>query len=289
MDLWDVIIIGFRRWYVMIPLLVLCVLGALRLSDGIDPVYKTETEAIYLSPNLVVTETDPDLPDDEVIVPSEVEDVLNPLSNRREAALLQKFNVESTKVKRSFKDAGLSTTYTLSVDRRDPIVQISVEASSSDQAIATLNAVTEYLVDDLDTRQADYEIDARERVKLSVVPAPDIADPDYTSATRTRFILFALAGIVAFGAAVGLESMLSYLDRRKNPDRETTAADASGWPAGMLVQVPPGWAPPSYPRPITSAASPDVAESNAGSGADLLDDEPETRRSGGSRWRRAEG
>lgn len=288
MDLWEVIIIGFRRWYVMVPLLVLCVLGAIRLSDGIDPVYKTETEAIYLSPNLIVTETDADLLDDgEELPPTEVESILNPLANRREAALLQKFNVESTRVKRSFEDAGLSTTYTVTVDRRDAIVQIAVEASSSDQAVQTLVAVTDYLVDDLDARQAEYEIDPRERVQLSVIPAPDLADPDYTSATRTRFILFGLAGIVAFGAAVGVESLTSYLKRRNDPEADPNQTEATGWPAGMLVQVPPGWAPPSYPRPISSAPQPPTAE--AEEDTDLLDDDPEPRPSGGSRWRRAEG
>ena len=50
MDLWEAVVVAFRRWYVMVPVLVIGIFVALRLAESVAPVHEASATVQYLPP-----------------------------------------------------------------------------------------------------------------------------------------------------------------------------------------------------------------------------------------------
>jgi O-antigen/teichoic acid export membrane protein len=253
-DLWTSLGLIVRRWKVTVPLLFLTLVASLVLGATVSPDYEASTTLLLVGPSgpnatagaPPVTAPPGDqgtelpappgaaAPTETTAAPPVTEPDSNPLLTLNQSlisaarASLESINDDS--VRKSLREAGLSTTYEVTVAQKDPIMQIKVTAPEANTAVDTLGALQAALVDTLQKRQDDAGAPANTRIQVQTLAGTSEPHAIYGSRRRAQLVIvalgLALTAIAAFGVE-GLEQRRARVtaSQRRTRDVYTPAAN----------------------------------------------------------------
>jgi hypothetical protein len=224
-DLWDLIRVGARRWYVLLPLLVITGAAAVTVQDGVEPEYVAKS-------TVLVQDTPRATP-----LPAGQQALENPVSALGMTVEAQALAVKavSGEVRGTLRAQNLATTYTVEVlNDRVPILTVTARANSAALATATLTSVVNSLDADLQTQQANVGTNASTRVTLNRLDGIGTAARDKAGEKRALFITLAVGVILALLVTVIVDVALrSRRRQRLGKGRPDTAWDGAREPAGL--------------------------------------------------------
>jgi hypothetical protein len=224
MDLWELLMITVRRWMITLPVAILAFGVAFAASGSVPPEYKAEA-AIGTT----------GAPYEFDGISGEIVDGQNALVVANEGRSVLAFaekTVASNDAKSAAVEAGNSSAYTVTLDRFNPILDVSVVADSPERAVATAAYVVEQIesgILDLQTLAGETEEDLQ--LQPNVLFVDEVASEDATPQTRMLVILMVIAILVTIGVAV-LADAFFVLRRRRNVAREESSgssAEAEVW------------------------------------------------------------
>jgi hypothetical protein len=226
MDLWEMLVVTFRRWKISLPVLVVLGLATFTLTSGIAPTYKAQAGVIFVGSSSVV-EFDPTT-GEQVFVETQ-----NPVVTAGEARTIalgaQKFAM-STNVKLDLARQGFCTEYAVILDRFQPIIDIEADCPTPEQSIETARVV----VDQIDAYVEDVQIAAEvpEDVRVGTAPlfVDEVADEELSNRLRAQIILAVFTLVATIGAAVAVDALIAYRQRRRAGAVLATQAVGAGSP-----------------------------------------------------------
>lgn len=193
LDIWGLAVASLRRWYVLVPLLIISLAAAFAIGSRSQSEYEVSGVVILLVP-----EQDPGSP--------------NPYAGSSASQLLT-IQATSSAARTAFLEKGLSDEYEVFHESRTPIVQLTVVAVSEQAALDTAEEIVEYLETTLDLSQKELGITKSARVTLGVVDAPDVVNPAEGGRLRLTGVLAVLGIIGSFACTVLVDAILA---RRKS-------------------------------------------------------------------------
>ena len=267
MDLWEATKILFRRWYITVPICALAVLGAFAAGSRMDPEYVASSVGILL-------------PIDESGQQSifgTSEEAENPwegvgaVATMRSVALV----LDADGVRSQIVDQGLTPTYSIEVEPRDPIVYVDVTDRNPDLALVTLDELVLRLEDELDARQSQVQAPETRRYKVEILSQSEVPLPDYSNRSRVRIIVLLLGLVLAAAAGLVFDAWaVSRAERRQDGDSDDSDTPAIGATAELETVV--------EAEPIGKHVAADDLEGDftgdESDESDLSSDEDETQR-----------
>lgn len=190
-----------RRWYLLLPLLLLTGLGVVVAGDRVDPEYQSNA-------SILLYEGAADAPGP------------NPYGTPVEAASNITVIATGDTFRSEIRDAGLSTTYEIEEanarpGRVQPLLAILVRASTPDLATETRDAVIDRMGTELNERQAQFGVPAAARTSLSVLDAPENVSTLTTGPFRAQVVVLVLGVALSFLLVVLLDDLILGARRRK--------------------------------------------------------------------------
>ncbi len=274
MDLWEAVVVAFRRWYVMVPMLVIGVFVALRMAESVAPVHEASATVQYLPPAVNTFDQE-----------TAFAYAANPYSDLRSLAFATELSSESEDFSAELYARGFDADFALDTDRREPVLYITTTSTSQEAALGTLDALLTFVEEEAITRQERrFGGDPSLFVTPDVLNQDTITSVDLTSRTRARVLLLVVAVVVAMGSAVLVEGIVGVLQRGQG-----SADRASNEPSVVWFGVPMqgGQQPPAV-RPAEQpylAPAPEVPTQMTGTSGDGADDPP-ARPPRSNRWSR---
>lgn len=215
MDLWTAIKVVLRRWYLVVPAIIITIVVAGLATSRLTPVYSASGSVMFSASNQRFYPTD----DDERV------ESVNPLEEFTQSlqttAQLVGDKLNSDEVRERFKKEGLNSTYKVAAPYDPtrtvlaPTVEFSVEDTDPDVVLDTINALQAEAKTQLDALQTQ----AGARPELFIQSRPLITPVD---ATREDGMKLRVAGIVVLlGLALALslafmaESVISSRSTRR--------------------------------------------------------------------------
>ncbi|MEP7054467.1 MAG: hypothetical protein ABI912_04395 [Actinomycetota bacterium] len=235
MDLWGVIRIMLRRWYVALPILLATGYLAVTSSGTVSQTFNASTTMIMLGPSLD-TFTDAK----GVTQTVAVNPYLNVPSTATLVASTLALKESSASARQGVARAGLSPSYTIVVGKT-PVMDVAVEATSSQLALDTVKYVSELLKTDLQAQQDGFNINAISRLNLqTVVPADTLPTTTASTKMRVRITILGFGGVLAVAGALAFEGLAEVrrnrgrrrAERRDEADAETPSLGSAGMTAG---------------------------------------------------------
>jgi hypothetical protein len=210
-DLWNTLQVVLRRWYVVVPLLIVTAVVTLSATNGIDPEYHASASMILLGPTGPAPTGDP--ADEDRVAGSG-----NPYAGSLSiTATALQVAASGGKTSQDLAEAGLSTDYVITVPSRAPILNVLVDADSPDEAVATVQEAVRLVGVRLEELEAQVGVPAGDKIRVDVLRISDVGSTDYQARNRLRILLVVLGVILSVGAAVLVDSGAAKLRRRKQP------------------------------------------------------------------------
>ncbi|QBX54631.1 hypothetical protein EXE58_03535 [Nocardioides seonyuensis] len=202
MDVWGITVAALRRWYVLLPLLVLTVFAALAVGRGMQPEYEAVGVAVYTpGSGLVVTEEDVE--------------IRNPYGSLDEANTIIGIVLDGPVARSEIAAMGLDEEYEVSPGSRSAIMQFSVRADSPEVAIRTGAAVFEMAATELRTRQDAANVPKNAQYGIQVLQAPYIEAAVTDGKLRNMAIIVVLGGALSLLIAVFFDDLVGLARRRR--------------------------------------------------------------------------
>lgn len=206
MDLWQVLVIALRRWYVSVPILLLGVFLALQAGDRVNPTYLTTASA-------VVTRVVPEPP--SVVEGQEVDEPSTPAIGLTDTVQTLVVTLNSPPARQQAAAVGASGNYFVEAASRSPVLTAGVETPSVERSLAT----TQYLLEEMQRLLADnpdlYGLSDEIRYELRVLAEPSLASVLYEGRSRIRVVVLAVSLLLATIAALAVELLLRWLRGRR--------------------------------------------------------------------------
>lgn len=217
MDIWGLTVAAMRRWYVLVPLLLISVAGALAVGSRSQADYEV-SGAVMLS----VPPQDPNTP--------------NPYSQIYAVEILG-IKATSSSTRSEFADDGLSEDYTITYDRRSPVLSLDVVADSAAQALDTADRIVEYVETTLNDEQGRLGVRKQHRVSLVVIDAPDVVEPVVSGRVRVTAVILAMGVLLSFLCAILLDAILTRRSRAREQRMHLDPAEGSDAAEGSASQA----------------------------------------------------
>jgi hypothetical protein len=283
MDLWEAIVIAFRRWYVVVPVLVGGLILGQFVANSVNPVYRADATVQYRVPA-----ADPN--DEEAVLAI----AANPYINVGTLITATEVASQSDLVAIELAQQGYGNiAYSVTSDRRGTLMYIQTESNSPAAAVGGVDALIEYVKRDAVDRQTQAIGDTPDYfVEVDVLDQDVVPSTDLTSRTRTRILMGAVAVAFAVVAAVGIESLVGHLRRRREGDDADADVEEQPGVVWFGLPVSGGQAVQPPPQQLTAVSGGsdwrddvvrDVAEAETGGDEDLRPTGSEKRR---TRWAR---
>ncbi|MGH9227706.1 MAG: lipopolysaccharide biosynthesis protein [Acidimicrobiales bacterium] len=252
-DLWASLGVIGRRWKITVPLVVLTVAAALATGSVISSNYEASASILLVGPagpdTAAGTTTTTAAPGGSATTATAA-----PVLDEREANPLLTLNqslistarattevISDQNTRQQLSEAGLSTDYEVTVAQKDPIMQLMVTAPQPTQALETLDALQNAILEDLNARQAQAGAPAQTHIQVQTLSTTE--RPRVLNAGRVRAQLvvvalgFAVTAIAAFAAEAFAQRRFS-AGGAAAPPRSTAEEQ-------RLVPPPPGLGPES--------------------------------------------
>lgn len=227
MDIWQVLRITLRRWYIAAPILALGVVASYVAADRVAIEYTSGASVLLVSPEALGTpEPEPSAvadPDTTLTPPdSALESTGNPWlsfsGSLNTAAQAIQLSVLSQETARVIEDEGLSPDYSVGTDRRSPIILIETTSSDPELTQRTLERLVTLVEEDLSRRQVAAGAPASRQIHAEILSMDDTPERAVAARLRVRLGILVLGVIAAMLAAVAFDSLVR-IARRRRPDR----------------------------------------------------------------------
>jgi len=240
-DVWEATRVLLRRWWVVVPVLLVTALFALRLSERVQPEYSASATLVMLAPFRTNGETG--------VATS------NPFLNFSGALTTTAYVIQSAldrdEVRLQIAREGLASNYTVGPETRGtqgdvrstPLVLVSVTTGAPGQATATVNRVVELFQAELKTRQSSLGTPRNETITSQVISPAVRATAAGSGGRRVLYSVGALGLLAAALVAFAVDAMIVRYTAR-NASR--LASRAAAWPettdppqTGTVLVKPP--------------------------------------------------
>jgi len=220
MDVWEIAKILIRRWYVMIPILILGAVVAISSSNGIHPEYKADAVLLVLPP----TEYEPGATDAGGVVNLNPYTALGPKTVAQ--AIVFQMNGDATHL--DLDSRGLTSEYVVQASQRDPLISIAVTGDDQTLVAETMGAVITATEDELVRMQQPF-VDKviPEQLTIEELSRTAVPSEDFTSRSRLKIAVAALSALLAAAAAIFVDGIVDRVSRnrsaRSSTDTDTVA------------------------------------------------------------------
>jgi capsular polysaccharide biosynthesis protein len=217
MDIWRVLSVILRRWYIVIPLLVATVVAAVTIGSWVRPEYKASAIISVVADK--VTGQSQAAQQQAVLA-----QVINPyLSVSYTSGVLQ-YALSSSSVQQEMLAAGLTGGYVVKAIPRSSFLGIDVTASDPQLAIATGRGVITQARLILKKRQSSIAPPTR-RVTIDIIDDSDTASTSVSGHLQAQAAVLAVGVIVSVIVTVLINDLL--LLRRSRRERKASEDAAS--------------------------------------------------------------
>jgi hypothetical protein len=203
-----------RRWYVVVPMLLLTVVGCVAAWLLIAPTYVLKASVLFLNPAIA---TDPDT------------GVRNPyvdFGNLTIPARVVSDVMAQGHVREELVDQGAAPTYEVALEGSvSPLLMVNVQADSEAQALLTGELVVQRIGAELQRRQQALNAPPVTYITPEVISPPVEAHPTYASHLRAIAGILGLGGLLSVSAAFLVEAAFS--SRRRDEGASQVAVAGS--------------------------------------------------------------
>jgi uncharacterized protein involved in exopolysaccharide biosynthesis len=220
MDLWTAIKVIVRRWYLVVPALVLTVIVAFIAAGRVTPVYTATGSVMFTAPNQRFYPTD--------TVDEERVEQVNPYNDfsasLQTTATIVGDKLASDEVRDTFADNDLEKDFKVAAPYDPtrtvlaPTLEFDVEASDPDVAVATVVALQEAAQVQLNALQVDAAVRQELYIKASPLITPEKAIEQNALKVRVLGIVLLLGFALALSLAFTAESLLSSRAARRSAE-----------------------------------------------------------------------
>lgn len=194
-----------RRWYVFLPLLVLTVMAALRVEEGVRPQYESTATAI-----LVPGDPPTDRPYGSIEDTNQALSIV--LANGRTRAAIARL--------------GLNPDYLIEARDNSDLLNVEVVDDSRERSVATGEAVLGMAREELAQRQEAAGVPPRARTVMQTLQAP--SDWDVVEGAQRNAVMVGVIGVaLSLLVTVLADDLVAWLRRReRGADPLTTTGEA---------------------------------------------------------------
>lgn len=196
MDVWNLTRAALRRWYVLLPALLVTALLTSSAGSSIAPEYETTGAALLVPPAVGGGPANP-------YTASSGPEVLRTI-------------VSGSAVRSRLAAQGLDPGYDLSVTSRTPIFTITVRSDGQQRALGTGAAVIEALRQELTRAQAGFGVPPAAMASVQVIDAPDTAAEVGNGAIRIKAVVGLLGVVGSLALAITFDDLLLLVRRRRH-------------------------------------------------------------------------
>lgn len=228
MDVVTVVRAALRRWYVLLPALILTSLVMYRLYATAEPLHTATGQVLLVSPNSVFEHFDVSGSGEDGEEPLEITRQVNPYLGFNSSLMVTSKVVggilDAPDTRREYQQDGLIADYAVEIDTQAPIVMLSVEGAPDAPVLKTLRRLVEDAEQSLLELQNEADAPDGELIRQKVIALP--SEPESSSGKLMRLLLLVagLGGAAALGGAVLFDAMAS---RRTYNDAFSQPADQS--------------------------------------------------------------
>lgn len=194
MDLLAVLRVAGRRWYILLPLLILSVVGAWTVSEQVKPAYELEG-ILTINVPYVASEEEANLLSGNVFL------------DYNNTANIMAAIADSPEVRNMIKTAGSDPDYDILAE--GSVVTVGVSEGSPQQALATYRMIIETLDVRLDALQAQAAIPPAMRVQVADVLQSQGAQESLGNRQRVLLASVALGAILSIAICVFTDYLLT--------------------------------------------------------------------------------
>ena len=224
MDLLDLLKLVVRRWYVAVPIVIVTLAAAVALGSAIQPEYKTAATVILVPP------TTSQAPAANGATPAPG----NPWLRIGETAMAQavQISASSGEAREKVVAAGGDSSYEITLVTRSSIMTVEIASDTSAKALATVEAVTKLINDEVVAQQAKYKPKAGEEITTQVLDPGLNVTPSRSNVLRAQIVvlaiglLFMAAGVVAYDA-IARRRLTKQVNARAGVRGNATAGSAA--------------------------------------------------------------
>lgn len=204
MDVWRITVTVLRRWYVFLPLLALTALVALRVGESITPEYEVSATAI-LVPGSAST------------------DIEDPYGSRSDTAQVLAIVMDSTASRDLIEQQGLDREYEFRSRDRSPILNLTVLSETSEESMATGQAVLDLAREELANRQSGAGLPPDAQISLQILQAPHVSDVVAEGKMRNMAVIGIIGAALSLLVAVLFDDLMGLFKQWVNRWRERRA------------------------------------------------------------------
>ena len=218
MDFGTLIRILVRRWYVVLPALLITFLVAYTQVSSVKPEYTATGSILILQPPI-----DPTTP-----APANANQA-NPFAQLsaplRTTAVVISGVLSDKAVHTQIAKSGLSRDFQVTVDPDAPVTTITATSSSPKVAVDTVNGLMGRFTTELQARQTASGVPATQQLQTQTLSAPTSAEKDTSNRSRAMGAFAVLGVIVALCAALTAENIAGRGRRRSPPTAAVEPVD----------------------------------------------------------------
>jgi hypothetical protein len=186
-DFLSAVKIMLRRWFVVVPALLATAGGAFAMIQAVAPAYEAKGAVLMLPPAKMAGAEASD-------EPVQINPFLDLGGSLYATADVAAQVIMSDAVARELAEDGAVAAYEVMVGQESPTLTVIATGASSEEAIRTVDLVTERVQRELAERQHDAGAPAESLITADVISAPDEAKALLGSKIRAG------AGVVALGS-----------------------------------------------------------------------------------------
>lgn len=242
MDLWDVIRLMIRRWYISAPMIMLTLAAVIGTAVTVSPNYTAEAQVMVLPPS---SYRDAEPGEDRVVNPWDVNSLAGAI-----VTMLRNHNLVET-----LAAEGHRATWEAGTDLQfQSVIVITVTSPTEHEATAAAERLLQAVNNEVSVQQAPFDIPESEKISTVVLGAGENTDVVRGGQIRAMVVVLAAFVILTIGVTIAFDALV-----RRRAVGPTARRDGAGGPA-------PRPAPASAP----SSPAPPYAGINGGHGEPFL-------------------
>lgn len=242
MDLWTVVKVVVRRWYAVLPVLVLTGAFAYQI-DKAPPTYEANASVLLVAPNSTTGATGATVKQNSFLI-------FSGSLNITASAVSRILN--DSEVRASYAEAGLLPDFEIGSDPSIPLIGVTATGSDGKVVVATVKRVLTDVSAQLQTLQDQAEAPADARIGVRELVNPDTADSLRGDVGRTMATVGALGLLLAAAVALTIEGLVT----RRRPGQRLATTPAVPV-TSVATPVRPA-VPIETVRPASTASAPPV-------------------------------
>lgn len=220
-----------RRWYLLLPLLLLTGLGVVVVGDRINPEYQSNGSVLFYGSAVESPEA-------------------NPYGNAVPAASALTVIATGGTFRSQVAEEGFSPDYEIEEANAkpgtsSPMLAVLVRADDPESALGTRDAVIAQMSEELNERQAQLGIPLAARTSISVLDVPEDVSTLTTGPLRAQIVVLVLGVALSFLLVVLLDDLILSARRRRQAlrstaERELAPSSRGETPQRRVVASPDG-------------------------------------------------